>query len=135
MRIGEVQQFRDNGEHAVEVAGAGSSLEHIADRSGHNSHERIAGGIHLIWTRRIQQVDVLGSTKVKVSIECAWIPIKIFAWSKLQWVEEVGDDDAIGTPAGLPNQLGVTGMQSTHRHDHSDRGVLASPRGTRLDHI
>jgi len=119
------KEHGDDGEDAVEVAGAVGALEHATKRTRHNARVE-AGRVHLVGRWRKHPIHAAASTQLEVGLEDARISVEVVGALELQRVHKDGAHNDVGAAAGLVEQGGVTVVQGAHRGHKPNRGPLGA---------
>jgi len=126
VRLGDGEQLGDDGEHAVEVAGARAALEQAADRTGGDAGLHGPGRVHLVDRGGEHRVDAEPGEGGAVGLEVAGVAVEILVGAKLLWVDEDRHDDAVGPPPGFVHQRHVPVVKRAHgRHKRHRLAGLA----------
>jgi hypothetical protein len=128
VRPGQVQQLRDDGEDAVEVAGPRTAFQHVAERPGAHRHER-AFRVDDVRRRREDQVHALRLAGGQVGVERAGVAVEVLVRAELERVHEDGRDRAGRAFARDAHQRAVALVQRAHRHHDGGRAVEFGSRG------
>src|SRR5690606_41233272 len=95
---GEVQQLGDDGEHAVEVAGAGGALQAFPHGAGADPDLGCAARVDLLHRGGEHDVGSRLLGQLQVRVQGAGVAVEVLALSELERVDEDGDDDlAVGS--------------------------------------
>lgn len=125
VRLKEIEELRYDGADAIEMARPTGTAE-LCGEAGLDDLDAAIRVIHLLHRRGEDYVCPCCTAFVQVVIQVAWIAIKIFVGTELEWVDEdAGGNMAMGSGhlAGRFDQGGVPRMQCPHGGNEDDAMV------------
>src|SRR5690606_15414726 len=122
----DVEQFGDDGEHAVEVAGSAGPFEEVADGPGGQSHDGVTVGVELVDGRG-EDDDAVGECGA-VGVDVARVLVEVFAVTELERVDEDRYHDGVGDAGGAAHEGEVAVVQGAHGGDEGDGARILHPR-------
>ena len=124
-RVDDVEQLEHHGQHAVEVAGPGGALQHLA-RAGRPRRVTCRSAAYRSDTsRREDEIDALGLARRQVVGQRSGVAGEVLVRAELQRVDEDADHHPLGAGPGQPDQRAVAVVQRPHGRNERGRRVEA----------
>ncbi len=130
----DAEELGDDGEHAVEVAGAGASLEGAPHCARGDDGLRGAGRVHLLDSGREDDVNTLRGQAFDVGLQRAGVPLEVLGLGELGGVDEDGDDPGVGDLGSTTHVRDVAVVQGAKGGRESDRAARGALGGDGLAH-
>ena len=118
-----IEELVHDGEHAVEVAGAGDSLKFIAQFAAGNANKRLAFGIHFIHGGREDNINARIGGDLRIRFQGARVFVIVFVGAELKRVNKDRRHHNIVLFTCAAQKRGVPCMQSTHRRYIPERSA------------